>query len=69
AVTSDGDVDIMIGMKAFALDGVTMEVQENVTMGAKTDRRIHLVSDSGLANFVFEWLRTSEARGLFVTAA
>ncbi|MGN0811913.1 MAG: hypothetical protein ACI4MQ_00175 [Candidatus Coproplasma sp.] len=69
AVTTDGDVDIMIGMKAFALEGVTMEVQENVVMGAKTDRRIHLVSGSGLANFVFEWLKTDSARSLFVTAA
>lgn len=69
AVTENGDVDIMLGMKAFTLDGVTMEVQENVAMGAKTDRRIHLVSGSGLANFVFEWLKTDSARSLFATVA
>ena len=69
AVTTDGDVDIMLGMKAFTLDGVTMEVQQNVVMGAKTDRRIHLVSGSGLANFVFEWLKTDSARSLFATVA
>ena len=68
AVTADGDVDLMLGMKAFALSGVEMEVQNDVAMGTKTDRRIHLVSDGGLANAVFEWLKDDAARSSLVVA-
>ena len=65
AVLQDGDVNIMVGMKKFALEGIDMEVQEDVAMGDKTDRRIHLVSDDAMAKAVFEWLRTDEARTPF----
>jgi hypothetical protein len=65
AVLQDGDVNIMVGMKKFALEGIDMEVQEDVAMGDKTDRRLHLVSDDAMAKAVFEWLRTDEARTPF----
>ena len=65
AVTHDGDVDLMIGMKAFALEGIDMEIQEDVAMGDKTDRRIHRISQTELAKAVFEWLKTDEARSAF----
>jgi hypothetical protein len=39
-----------------------METQENVVMGAKSDRRIHLVSSSKLAKVVYTWLETEDAR-------
>ena len=65
AVLKDGDVDVMVGMKAFALEGIEMEVQEDVAMGEKTDRRIHLVSGNELAKAVFEWLKTDAARNSF----
>lgn len=71
AVTADNDVDLMLGMKAFALNGVTFDTsntQNEVAMGIKTDRRIHLISDSGLANFVFEWLKSTDARNAFLAA-
>ena len=58
-------MNIMVGMKKFALEGIDMEVQEDVAMGDKTDRRIHLVSDDAMAKAVFEWLRTDEARTPF----
>ena len=66
AVLADGDVDLMIGMKKFAPEGIEMEVQENVTMGEKTDRRVHRISGEEIAVHVFEWLKTDEARSLFV---
>ncbi|MDO5326724.1 MAG: hypothetical protein Q4G00_08365 [Clostridia bacterium] len=65
AVTKDGDVDVMVGMKAFALEGVQMEVQEDVVMGEKSDRRIHRISDREVAKAVFEWLKTDDARSAF----
>ncbi len=65
AVLNDSDVDVMIGMKAFALGDLQMEVQENVVMGAKSDRRIHRISDSELSHLIFDWLKTDEARSLF----
>lgn len=68
AVDTDGDVDIMVGMKAFDYEGV-LEVQEDVPMGEKTDRRVHLLDDDAVSLLVFDWLKTDEARALFVTAA
>jgi hypothetical protein len=67
AVLANGDVDLMVGMKAFALEGIEMEVQNDVAMGPKTDRRIHRISDKKIAIQVFEWLKTEEARKLFVS--
>ena len=58
----------MVGMKAFALEGVEMEVQQDIVMGEKTDRRFHRISSDELAAKVFEWLRTEVARALFRTA-
>lgn len=66
AVLADGDVDVMVGMKAFALEGIEMEVQQDVAMGEKADRRIHHISGEEISTFVFEWLKTEEARSLFV---
>lgn len=66
AVIADGDVDLMVGMKKFALEGIEMEVQNDVAMGEKTDRRIHRISGEEIAISVFEWLKTEEARSLFV---
>ena len=68
AVDTDGDVDIMVGMKAFDYAGV-LDVQEDIPMGTKTDRRIHLLDDDAVSLLVFDWLKTDEARALFVTAA
>ena len=67
AVDADGDVDIMVGMKAFDYDGV-MDVQNDVAMGEKTDRRIHLLDDDALTLAVFDWLKTDDARALFTAA-
>lgn len=67
AVDADGDVDIMVGMKKFDYDGV-MDVQNDVPMGEKTDRRIHLLDDDALTLAVFDWLKTDEARALFTAA-
>ena len=67
AVLANGDVDLMVGMKAFDLEGIEMEVQNDVAMGPKTDRRIHRISDKKIAIQVFEWLKTEEARKLFVS--
>ena len=67
AVDADGDVDIMVGMKAFDYDGV-MDVQNDVAMGKKTDRRIHLLDDDALTLAVFDWLKTDDARALFTAA-
>ena len=67
AVDADGDVDIMVGMKAFDYDGV-MDVQNDVPMGEKTDRRIHLLDDDALTLAVFDWLKTDDARALFTAA-
>ena len=67
AVDADGDVDIMVGMKAFEYDGV-MDVQNDVAMGEKTDRRIHLLDDDALTLAVFDWLKTDDARALFTAA-
>lgn len=66
AVTADGDVDLMIGMKAFSLEGI-IEQQDDVPMGAKTDRRIHLLDDGEVSKLVYEWLKTDEARALLLT--
>lgn len=66
-VEAKGDVDIMVGMKAFDYDGV-LDVQNDVAMGEKTDRRIHLLDDDALTLTVFEWLKTDEARALFTAA-
>ena len=67
AVDADGDVDIMVGMKKFDYDGV-MDVQNDVPMGEKTDRRIHLLDDDALTLAVFDWLKTDDARALFTAA-
>ena len=67
AVDADGDVDIMVGMKKFDYDGV-MDVQNDVAMGEKTDRRIHLLDDDALTLAVFDWLKTDDARALFTAA-
>ena len=67
AVDADGDVDIMVGMKAFDYDGV-LDVQNDVAMGEKTDRRIHLLDDDALTLAVFDWLKTDDARALFTAA-
>ena len=67
AVDADGDVDIMVGMKAFDYDGV-MDVQNDIAMGEKTDRRIHLLDDDALTLAVFDWLKTDDARALFTAA-
>lgn len=65
-VTAKKDFDILLGMKAINLGGIEIkDTQENVVMGAKTDRRIHLLSDSDIAVLVFEWLKTDDARDLF----
>lgn len=65
-VTAKKDFDILLGMKAISLDGIEIKgEQKDVVMGAKTDRRIHLLSDSEIAKFVFEWLKTDDARNLF----
>lgn len=66
AVAGDGDVDLMIGMKAFSLEGI-IEQQDDVPMGAKTDRRIHLLDDGEVSKLVYEWLKTDEARALLLT--
>ncbi len=66
AVTADGDVDLMVAMKKFELEGIEMEVQQDVPIGEKTDRRIHRISNDEAAVYVFEWLKTDEARSLFV---
>lgn len=71
AITTDGTVDVMFGMKAA--DGLNeKEVINDVAMGDKTDRqtdrRIHRLSDELLTSFVFEWLKTTEAQALFVAA-
>lgn len=56
AVTSQGDVDIVIGMKVFDLgEGIKAE-QQGITMGTESDRRIHRTSDSDLAIAVWSWL-------------
>ena len=68
AVDTDGDVDIMVGMKAFDYEGV-LEVQEDVPMGEKTDRRVHLLDDDAVSLLVFDWLKTDEARALFAATA
>lgn len=65
AVESDNNVDVMLGMKAFSVAGI-VETQENVAMGVKTDRRIHLLDDNTVSRLVFEWLKTEEARQLLV---
>lgn len=65
-VTAKKDFDILLGMKVITLDGIEIkDEQSNVEMGAKTDRRIHLISDSEIARYVFEWLKTDDARNLF----
>lgn len=66
-VEAKGDVDIMVGMKAFDYDGV-LDVQNDVPMGEKTDRRIHLLDDDALTLAVFDWLKTDDARALFTAA-
>lgn len=66
-VEAKGDVDIMVGMKAFDYDGV-LDVQNDVAMGEKTDRRIHLLDDDALTLAVFDWLKTDDARALFTAA-
>ena len=66
-VEAKGDVDIMVGMKKFDYDGV-MDVQNDVAMGEKTDRRIHLLDDDALTLAVFDWLKTDDARALFTAA-
>lgn len=68
AVDTDGDVDIMVGMKAFDYAGV-LDVQEDVPMGEKTDRRVHLLDDDAVSLLVFDWLKTDEARALFAATA
>ena len=67
AVAADGDVDLMIGMKAFSPEGL-IEQQDDVPMGEKTDRRIHLLDDDALTLAVFDWLKTDDARALFTAA-
>ena len=65
AVEADANVDIMLGMKAFEVAGI-IDTQQDVAMGEKTDRRIHLLDDGTVSALVFEWLKTAEARALFV---
>ena len=70
AVNADGNVDIMLGLKAYT--GLTVKEQINeVQMGATmTDRRILLLerSTSEIAAAVFGWFKTDEsARALFKT--
>lgn len=68
-VTQKKDFDILLGMKAITLDGIEIrDEQDDVVMGAKSDRRIHLLSDSEIAKYVFDWLKTDDARNLFVKA-
>lgn len=66
AVASDGDVDLMIGMKDFSPEGL-IEQQDDVPMGAKTDRRIHLLDDGEVSKLVYDWLKTDDARALLLT--
>ena len=65
AVIADGNVCLMLGMKAFEVPSI-IDVQENVAMGVKTDRRIHLLDDGVVSKLVFEWLKTEEAKALLV---
>ncbi len=68
AVTAAGNVDIMIGMKAFAPENVTViDTQEDIAMGTETGRRIHLLDEGTVSRLVFEWLKTDAARSLFVS--
>ncbi|MBQ0071318.1 MAG: hypothetical protein KBS81_05605, partial [Spirochaetales bacterium] len=62
AVVSDANVDIMVGMKAFAPAGYEMEVIQDLTMGEKTGRRIHLLGRSEEAKAVFAWFGTEAAQ-------
>ncbi|MBQ0072240.1 MAG: hypothetical protein KBS81_10395, partial [Spirochaetales bacterium] len=61
AVVADANVDLMVGMKAFAPAGYEMEVLQDLAMGDKTGRRIHLLGKSAEAKAVFDWFATSEA--------
>lgn len=70
AVNADGDVDVMLGLKAYT--GIAVKEQiDNVQMGATiTDRRILLLerSTSEIAAAVFGWFKTDEsARALLKT--
>lgn len=67
ALNADGDVDMLFGAKAVS-GLTTVSVINDVAMGAKTDRRIHLLNDTGLARAVFEWFRSADAQALFATA-
>ena len=66
AVASDGDVDLMIGMKDFSPEGL-IEQQDDVPMGEKTGRRIHLLDDGEVSKLVYDWLKTDDARALLLT--
>lgn len=66
AVAADGDVDLMIGMKAFSPEGL-IEQQDDVPMGEKTGRRIHLLDDGEVSKLVYDWLKTDDARALLLT--
>lgn len=65
----DGDFDMTIGLKAlkdFVNNPVENGTIENVKMGEKTDRRIHLfTSDNPIANKLFEYLKTPEGQMMF----
>ncbi|MCQ2412851.1 MAG: hypothetical protein MJ057_07860 [Sphaerochaetaceae bacterium] len=66
AVVADANVDLMVGMKAFAPAGYEMEVIQDLAMGDKTGRRIHRLSKTELSGIVFEWLGTAEAQANLV---
>ena len=68
AVDAAGDVDIVLGMKAFTLTKAEIkDTQEDVPMGEKTDRRIHLLSDEDIAKLVFDWLKEDGRSALILT--
>ena len=64
AITSDGDVDVLIGVgkNITSTGGVkTLERVDSLPMGAGFLRSIARLTDTDLAVQVFAWLQTSEA--------
>lgn len=69
AINTDGNVEIMLGMKAPDSSLSFVKDITGITMGTESDRRVHLLNDDSiLARLVFEWFKTAEAQALFVTA-